>query len=730
MIGKNISICLLTLCFIFSLTLPAIEYCMEKGIIRATDQGKILWENRHDRLNRVELAYKTKPVQSGLSLYYCIGSYLYEVSPTTGIVQKRIVLPGFCNRMEKTDQGILIEVCSFQKEFTWKKQYAITPQEHNISFYLTAYLSQAMMDKNDAKAVSDEILKNAPKAESNILYLEKAISSLEEYSKRDPSNLWYIMQQGMHLWELGKKTEAFAKFQQTLQSPSSYHLSLLSMVHTLDTYQMTLGNEAFEKAARFLIAQGYEPELMNALISMMILYGRPLGDRKDGEKDISYLNQLGQRIWDISPYAEASCYMYHALAIANKKSGDMEKAKLWEKRREEATPYRIFGGANLPAEKTGHFISLLCAISTAIFFLIFIKALRIPKNPKKPFANIFFFRFWSKGELIGFLLLIVAEIFSFYSILIGLSAISYTVSMPLSCLNGFLHHPDAMEYFQRAANSESKDFINAFSLQKLHQEQAADEIYQKFDSAQAWNNRGVIAYNRCDREAARLLFQKALQKDPSFTIAAFNLGENVSCPRIERMIKYGAKAPLLAIPTKEQWSDMASGTPPQFSLKQLFSLLSHVGDENRIDTGFVLICYFSLFFIFILSIGAFVALFLPEKEAPAIKNRFLYYFRKTFEVIFPGSSREWNFAGPFVLTCFFFSLIVLYMLYQTNGLSTNILDALAIPNVQNIYGISEIFLSPLSQFVIKANHLWWILLLLNILMLYISGKKTNFSKKD
>lgn len=584
---KQIKKLFLHLCLLlFVLEIHAIEYTMQKGVVRASEKGQTIWENVHDRLNRIEKEGKAGPVQSGSFVYYSIGSYLYEVSAQTGAVQKRIVLPGYCKQIEKANEGVRVEVGSLLMDFSWKKNYTITPQSHDVPFYLTSYLSQSAMDRNDAKSLCETILgksKIKDKADSDSLSLqnlqEKAIEALDAHSKRDPSNLWYIMQQGIILGDLGKKTESLAKFQEVLQSPAEYHLSLLSIVHTLDNYNITLGDEAFEKGMQFLVARGYEPELMNALISVMVVYGRPLREKKDILQDLSYMNKLGERIWTFSPYAEASCYMFHALYVANQKAGDYQKADLWKARKDAATPFRIFGGANIYAEHTGHYLSLLCAISMGMIFLLFVKGIRIPKNKQNRFANLFFFRFWTKGELTGFLILVAIGCYTFYGLLLGIEAIRYAANMPISCLNGFLNHPDAIEYIQKARNTESKEFIYAFALQKAQEEQAADEIYQKLDSAQALNNRGVIAYHRCDREAARLLFQKALDKDPSLEVAAFNLGKRVVHPRIEKMQKYNATIPLLALPTGLQWSNMLASSQ-ELTFPEIFSLMENL-DQIR-----------------------------------------------------------------------------------------------------------------------------------------------------
>src|SRR5262245_23114047 len=82
------------------LSAAALEFEGAKGIVRARDGAKILWENAHDRGQQLRYpttpGYLVGPVPAGEHLYYGIGVSLYQVDPRTGVVRRRIPLPAPC----------------------------------------------------------------------------------------------------------------------------------------------------------------------------------------------------------------------------------------------------------------------------------------------------------------------------------------------------------------------------------------------------------------------------------------------------------------------------------------------------------------------------------------------------------------------------------------------------------------------------------------------------------
>ena len=59
----------------------------------------------------------------------------------------------------------------------------------------------------------------------------------------------------------------------------------------------------------------------------------------------------------------------------------------------------------------------------------------------------------------------------------------------------------------------------------------------------------------------------------------------------------------------------------------------------------------------------------------------------------------------------------IWVMGRSGGMAANILDAIAMPSYEKIYGIWGIVRTPLEETVLKMNHLWWIIFALNPVVL-------------
>ena len=719
---------LLFLCCFAVVAIGAVEYDRIGGIVRAVDNGKVLWQNQHDCSEMIADKFKAGPVVIGEYLYYSIGEHLYQVEKKTGIVVDRIMLPGFCAALRRQGEKLAVEVKSFRsKDYSWKKHYMITAGQTRLPLCLSGKFLSMLMPRRDANSIRRQLVKQARQdgkldKQSDKLapaYLQQALLQLQQLSKRDPSNLWYIFEQGTCLHQLGRSAEAIAKWQELLTTPEKYHLQLLGMVHYLDQYQPALADQVFTKGMKFLLGNGYEPEMMHILIAVMVLYGAPL-DKIDPSKNLAQLNKLGQRIWDLAPYTEASCFFFNGLAQANAQSGNVKMATIWKQRRDLATPHRVFAGANRYAEWGGHALNLFQAVVCTLLALLLVKFFYnwslYRSTPKRNFSSHNFFSYWSKPQLLGFLAIIGLGWVTIYVAYIGIQAVGYAAAIPSSGLTGFFNHPDAVEHFAGAGKKRQGKFVYALLLHKSGDTSTASRLYRELGTAPALNNLGVIAHGQGNSQEARKLFAQALSKQAGFKIAAFNLGHQVTSPRIARLTAYGQTAPLLAIPTARQWSDLlaAAGTPQ--GIRETITLLSLISDDPQ-EFGVIL---FHLFLIITaLAVLAVVALFQTGYGDQSRRNTISYWLGVGLALLFPGSDRKWSILGPFLLVLFFFSLVVGSFWIDSGGRATNIIETIPLPSAEKAYGISAPFLPELTQTIAQLRYLWWILLGGNILYLAI-----------
>ncbi len=90
-----------------------------------------------------------------------------------------------------------------------------------------------------------------------------------------------------------------------------------------------------------------------------------------------------------------------------------------------------------------------------------------------------------------------------------------------------------------------------------------------------------------------------------------------------------------------------------------------------------------------------------------------------FGFIMPGTARQFSFLGPLLTTAFVFSAMARYNLHISDGVATNLLDAIATANFTNLYGIGEILYTPLESFIRRMASLWWVLWGVNLLVVML-----------
>ncbi|MFC1534518.1 tetratricopeptide repeat protein [Thermodesulfobacteriota bacterium] len=736
----------------------AVEFKSEGTAVKALKGETVLWENVHDRQGRHdkpdEPGGMKGPVQIGDSLYYAIGLQLYEARSVDGVVTRRISLPGLVNSLTKKDNLIEVTVGSDPYgKLVWKRKYRVGPDFSDVPFFLSGNIA-ALMIKNDAEQVLVGIIEadnSSPKIDWKKLkdmeqrrrpeikpFLESAVKDLEMLSQKDPTNPWYVFLHGLYLRDLGLEEEAGRLFESIFNIDEAYHYELLRLAIPLDEIDPALGDRAFEMGMRFLIANGFEREQMTALVGLIIHMGRPVKreEKIDPKKDLDRISRIGERIWTFAPLCEGVSYMFKGLAKAHQDAGDSKAAELWEKRTAEAEPYRVFGGANNLAEKGLNALNIYLASILAAILIIIVKSVlyfssfRGSLKGGKGWTRWLFLVHWSKGEIVGFLVLFPVLFLSGLSLVQGIGAIGVMAGTPLGAINGSSGHPSAVEYWKKITGNPGGDFIHALTLHQAGETEEAKKIYEKLDLPHAKVNLGVILEGQGKSNEAKTLYEDALKKEPGLPEALHNLGRPVNSSRIKTAVQFGGKRPFLALTTPDIWSEAYIGVSDISDLLKLDSIFYLSGSDSPLGSAFFRALNL---FILLAALIALVSLFFPS-DPENLGSSKISVVGWALGFIVPGTSRRLSFLGPVILTAFITSAFVAHALSLSEGMATNYLAAIAIPRF-NYFGLWLPVMSPSTAAFAKLSPLWWIILLLNPIILAVMEKVRSdplgpFAKKD
>ena len=316
------------------------------------------------------------------------------------------------------------------------------------------------------------------------------------------------------------------------------------------------------------------------------------------------------------------------------------------------------------------------------------------------------FAFWTRGELVGFLILHTFMLASIVATVRGVASIETAALFPMAAVSGNLGHPDGVAYTADFQGSPGGDFVHALALQKAGELEGAARIYERLDAAEAKNNLGVIRHAQGRTREAQDRFEEAHSTDPGLAEAAYNLGESASSSRLERARKYGLEGPIYAMPTRGAWTEALTGP------FELNALLDSVGTMQQF-VGIELVIPFALFTL-VLTALAILALFYPSRETASQARSKTSFIGWVLGFVVPGTARNLSFLGPPLLTVCTFSAFGRIVLSKSDGVATDILAAVAQPNLMRAFGIAEPIYAPLEEVMRQMASLWWIFWVVNL----------------
>ena len=291
--------------------LEDLEFSLDWGVVRASHGDRVVWEYViYPRAEEYELKEDfAGPLLAGDLLCFCGRGSLYEADPVDGVVKRRLHLPGRCMDIEKREGKVAVTVGGGFDEHEWRKTYVIEPGVGEIPFFMSsnlAYVYHPMIQADIVRGPDGEAVDLDDPGLGSAL--EEAIGRLEALARQDPTNPWYRFKRAEYLIHLGRENEAHEALEEMLEElEPGYDYDLLKMVPYLEEIDPGPADQAFARAMRFLLAGGYEPELMYNLMPVMVHLQVPGQDRLDLVKNEDWrrASSYGDRLYDNKKFHRA-----------------------------------------------------------------------------------------------------------------------------------------------------------------------------------------------------------------------------------------------------------------------------------------------------------------------------------------------------------------------------------------------------------------------------------------
>ena len=661
--------------------------------------------------------------QHGQTLAYCSRGQLF-VSNIQGRVLWRAALPGRCSALSHDGDNFKLTIESIDPP-EWSEVRSFSASRRLPPFSLGGNTLAALAPRQLATSLLQDLDreqdKQKPREESEQATHQRHVKQLSDWAARDKTNPWYHAERARLLALLGEQDAAERAHQATLEVEPPYHYELVALAAKLDEISPELGDKAFDMGMESMLAHGYEPELNTSLIGVVIWLPSP-EQRKDRSReaitaqDFELLARHGARLARFAPRAEASAYFYEAMRLAA--SQHNQDPKVWEERRDAAAPFLIFGGPSHEAREVGTWLNIMMACGLAFWLLFGTKLARtlLDKLPEDTPAHVRFnpLSRWDRGELVGMLGLLLVSIYAAKRAALGVAIIGVIAAAPVGLITGDLSGPTPKHYVD-PDDGPASTFMAALAAQKRGELDEAAKLYDKLPTQDphTLNNLGVIALERDDAAKAKQLFEQARSKDASLTAANHNLD----------VIATKESTARTAAPSAQHWEDFwrekTVGSTEQsiFTLFETSSLIDNIAVDESENTAWLVPTM--IFYLVVLAAGV---LGVFARKEPIEPHRFGVLGWALGSIV-PGASRQYSLLGPLVTIAFLTSLIMAYMLSNSDGMATNILDAIAIPAYSRYFGAGEMTLGDRGALDLIPRSfaaLWWVFLIGNLVFVAIA----------
>ena len=687
--------------------------------ITAWDDDARLWEHTWRRDAPLSEAGLQGPLLLGAEhVIYGFGAHAVVMRAASGVVERRVYLPGSLTRLQVEGDRARVEVQGEPDATgaTWTRTYQVSATADNAPLVLNTHWRRAHAMLRDAGLVLTDAAaaSGAPRPQLNPLdwYREPAhraryeatLPVLAREAAQDPTNPWLHFWRGAYLKELDRGDEARSAFEAALRVEGDSRVELVRMANALDRIgEAALADAAFTRGMKALTEAGYEPELTSGLLGTMLYLG-PMA--KEGEEPtLAQLERRAERIWRFSPGTERVSTLYGGLAEALDDAGRGEDAARWRARAAvaEATPSAQLFGLARPA---GQVLNVLLAFIAAFFLWFIVRALMTLKAARRgrerrlrwlPTA------WWGRGAVVGWLLLVPVIVVAGVWLQRTVWTVGEVAGAPLEVLSGSVGHPGVDAFWAEAEATPEVLLIRGLSAHREGRLDDAAALYTRSGLPEAKVNLGVLAQERGEAEDARALYERALSHKPGLAVAAFNLGrDGATSPRVAHARELGAEGPLVALPDAAAWRAAWSARVPPWGGETLLGLGQGEDDTEVWWTGALLMVLVGL---------GLLGLATPRRREAKVDERSPITI--AFSALCPGAHPRYGALGPWVLALALLSGWVAFMLSESGGLYTNVLEAIALPSYETVYGLAA-EPAPSADPLRALQHAWWVLGLVNV----------------
>jgi tetratricopeptide (TPR) repeat protein len=250
--------------------------------------------------------------------------------------------------------------------------------------------------------------------------------------------------------------------------------------------------------------------------------------------------------------------------------------------------------------------------------------------------------------------------------------------------------PVTRAYLEKLDASPERDFLIALSLQQAEHLGDAESLYRTLpDSAEAWNNLGVIQSAQGKESEARESFKHALRIEPNNPEAAFNLGKSVPDFWINLRQQYLVGQKATALPNHETFYRVARGNLSRFAGRLLMgpfsvalsaAFVSELVNDAEAERW---ARYERLFgYLYVASVLALVllALLSPYAEVTQPPGRRHW----VLELLLPGTAHRWGRWGGIVTSII--ALTTLELVSMRRPWIPYFLDSAALTRVYGLPG--------------------------------------------
>lgn len=516
----------------------------------------------------------------GSRAYLSDGTWLRMIDTRKGVVVGRWHFPGH-EIVRLTPRGDKVEVeveeKSSQQGPVFRRIFLFDPSKPVIPFWPSGWLLLYRIPLQEAQQRWPSINLTGAATRGKLAPEEarKLLPSLEEAVRRDPATLWFRIALGKALWDLGDPRGS-ATFRDAVKLTYTDYTELLPVSSYLDSLGETeAARDAFERAYGDFWERGNDPRLFFVLIGKFFLY-QPKSEYW-GKLDTPLGREFLERTYKLTPYAEAAEFAWEIYANYLSRKGQAEEAKLWRARAEDSKRGLLawWGGFGVWGLTDRYLLVLPAALLAGIFYLLVLYFRYRPqrrldlaaRQQRAGLARGFAFfniEYWSRGERLGFFLIVFASWYAVGIMNIYVSGIIRGATMPIGMGMGTFAGPVSAYYLETILPATpERDLLLAISYQQSGEAEKAERLYRNLPQfPESWNNLGVILKNAGKLQEARQAFEQALRLDPELAEAAVNLAQPPRTFWTEQHQKYAPGRPMMAIPKQVHVSRALLGGGP------------------------------------------------------------------------------------------------------------------------------------------------------------------------